>query len=442
MTSTPETRYARTTDGTHVAYQVHGDGPIDIVMLRAWHSNLDHEWREPVLAGVYRRLGSVGRVIRLDRRGTGLSDRVDLHALPTIEDRVDDIRAVMAATGSERIVAIGLAHAAALCCVFAATHPERTAGLILWSPPESTVAHASPEDVAADSEELRAMWGTRDGALGIVRHAGPSRADDEALVEWVAGDERESGSAEDGIALWRLTAETNVDEILPTIHVPTLVAWREGAARHGPYVASRIPTATTAELPGIDHMLIAGDWRAPLAAFERFIDGLQDAGETDDRVLATVVFTDLIGSTETAARLGDAGWAALLERHHGAIRRELARHRGREIDTAGDGFFAAFDGPARAIRCAIAIRQVVEGLGLRLRIGLHAGECERTGGGLRGVAVHVGARIGASAQPGEILVSNTVRDLVAGSGIGFTDAGRHALKGVPDEWQLYRVTSA
>jgi class 3 adenylate cyclase len=438
---TPETRYARTTDGTHVAYQVNGDGPIDIVVLRAWHSNLDHEWADPVLAGIHRRLGAVGRVIRLDRRGSGLSDRLDPSAPPTLEARIDDMRAVLDAASSERAVLVGLAHGAALCAVFAATYPERTAGLVIYSPPPMMVGLSDPDLLAAYRETIRTGWGTTDFARDIVDAAAPSRAGDTAFVEWVRQDHVESGSPNEAVIQWDMVTGTNIDGILTSVHVPTLVLWRQGSPNAGPYIAGRIPGATATELPGEDHVMISGDTRPWLAAVESFVQGVQARDMDADRVLATVLFTDIVGSTERASAMGDRAWRDLVERHHGAVRRELARFRGREVDTAGDGFFAAFDGTARAIRCADSIQAAVAGLGLDLKIGLHAGECERVGSGLRGVAVHVGARIGALAQPGEILVSSTVRDLVAGSGIDFEDAGIHALKGIPGSRQLYRVAS-
>jgi class 3 adenylate cyclase len=438
---TPEIRYARTTDRTHVAYQVFGEGPFDILVLRSWHSNIEHEWGEPVLAGIYRRLASLGRVLLLDRRGTGLSDPIDPDALPTLEDRVDDIRAVMAAVGSERVVLIGLAHGSGLCSVFAATHPEKTAGLVLWAPPWSVVRRQPDEHVAELLDAVRQEWGTLEAARDTVRHGGPSRADDAAFIQWIRDNELMTGSAENAVAQARLLVETNVDEVLPTIHVPTLVAWRRDSpgAESARHVAARIPHAATHELPGVDHMFISGDWRTPLRVVEDFIESLVGTETDDDRILATVMFTDIVGSTRLADELGDRAWRDLVERHHALVRRELARHRGREIDTAGDGFFAAFDGPARAVRCALAIHLAVRELGLALRIGLHAGECERAGTGLRGMAVHIGARMAGLAGPSEVLVTSTVRDLVAGSGLTFQDRGRHQLKGVPADWEIFAV---
>ena len=438
---TPETRYARTTDRTHVAYKVSGDGPIDILFMRAWSSNTENDWRDPVLSGVLRRLGSIGRVVHLDRRGTGLSDRIEVGSTPTLEQRVDDMRAVFDAIGSERVVLVGLAHASALCSVFAATYPERTAGLIAWSPPWNMVGRDQDALIAGYEDEIRAEWGTIEHARKIVRAVAPSRIEDADFAEWLRLDQLASGTVEEAIAQWRMVAETNVDDILPSVHVPTLVLWRSGSELASRHFAARIAGASAVQLPGEDHAFISGDWRTPLAEMESFIEGVADLEIESNRVLATVMFTDIVGSTDRAASLGDRAWRDVLERHHSIVRRELARHRGREIDTAGDGFFAAFDGTARAIRCAAALRDGLAALDLEVRVGLHAGECERVGTALRGVAVHVGARIGASAEASEILASSTVRDLVAGSGIAFEDAGERKLKGVPEPWQLYRVTS-
>jgi class 3 adenylate cyclase len=438
---TPEIRYARAADGTHVAYQVHGEGEMDILVLRAWYSNLEHDWEEPILTGIHRRLGSIGRVVRLDRRGTGLSDPLGPDELPTLEHRVDDMRAVLDAIHSERVVLFGLAQGAALCSVFAATYPERTAGLVIWSPPWTLIGRGDQRVADTWATAVAEQWGTEELAREIVNGAAPSRAHDPAFVEWLRRDQLASGSAQDAATQWRLVQETNVDDILPGIHVPTAVLWRSGAALAGPYVAGRIPNARAIELPGEDHVLISTTWQPALAEIERFIESLAGTEPERDRVLAAVMFTDIVASTERAAAAGDAEWRALVDRHHAAVRRELTRHRGREIDTAGDGFFAAFDAPARAIRCARAVRDAVESHGLQLRIGVHVGECERAGTGLRGLAVHAGARIAATAAPGEILVSSTVRDLVAGSGLTFEDAGMHVLKGIPEERQLYRVAS-
>lgn len=442
---TPETRYARTTDGTHVAYQVHGSGPVDMLFERGWFTNLDHEWEEPIMAGVLRRLGSIGRVIRMDRRGSGLSDRFDHARLPTVDDRVDDIEAVLRAADVERVALIGIGHGAAIFSYFAAAHPDRTVALVIFSPVRSLVTRWDEATVAAAVAETVAAWGTRAFAESVVKIGAPSRTGDEALVGWLHQDQLLSGSSEDAGALVRLAMETSVEEVLPAIHGPTLLLWREGTdaaiGETGRRIAAMMPQAEIRELPGDDLFLLAGDWKRGVTEIEGFI---LDAAERDigaDRVLAAVLFSDIVGSTERASAMGDAAWRSLVDRHHAAVRRELARHRGREIDTAGDGFFAAFDGPARAIRCAVAIREALDELGLAVRIGLHAGECERVGTGLRGVAVNIGARIGGLAVAGEVLVSSTVRDLVAGSGIGFDDTGSHLLKGIPEPWRVYRVAS-
>jgi class 3 adenylate cyclase len=438
----PETMYARTADGTHVAYQVTGEGPVDLLVMRAWFSHLEHEWEEPVLAGVLRRLGSIGRVIRLDRRGTGLSDRIDPAALPTLEDRIDDIRAVLDAARADRVVLVGMAHGGALCAYLAASYPERSLGLVLWSPPPSMLGIANSAAYDARRDTLPYGWGNVESARAAIAFVGPSRVDDPALVGWLVDEQQLTGTREEAEAQWELVTQTSVAGVLPTIHVPALVMGRAVPWVVAHQVAELLPRATLLEFPGPDHMFTSGDWKAPLVEIERFVDSLAHADPERDRVLATVMFTDIVGSTDHAVQLGDRSWAGLLEEHHAIARRALARHRGREIDTAGDGLFAAFDGPARAIRCALDIRDAVGELGISVRVGLHSGECERFDGGLRGIAVHVGARIGASASAGEVLVSRTVKDLVAGSGIAFEDAGVRQLKGVPEEWQVYRVLGA
>ena len=441
----PETRYARASDGTHVAFQVHGQGPVDILIERGWFTNLDHEWEEPILAGVYRRLGAIGRVIRMDRRGSGLSDRLDHAALPTIEARIDDILAVMGAAGSERAVLFGIGHGAAVFTVFAATHPDRTVALVFWAPVESHVTEFDEETLSASAERASGRWATREYAEQFVHDNAPSRSDDEALIRWFQEEQRLSATPDEAAALFRLAWQTSIRDVLPTVHVPTLVCWREGLDERtkvvGREIAEAVPGGVGRELPGADLFIIAGDWRGAVKEIEDFILAAADTLPDADRVLATVMFTDIVGSTEQAVAMGDRDWRELVDRHHAAVRHELSRFRGREIDTAGDGFFAAFDGPARAIRCADAVRRAVDELGLQVKIGLHAGECERADGGLRGVAVHLGARIAGVAIGGEILVSSTLRDLVAGSGIGFEDAGIHDLKGIPEPWRIYRVTS-
>jgi len=428
---------------------VSGDGPVDLVAMRAWITNLEHEWREPVLARMYRRLESMGRLIRLDRRGSGLSDRFRPGRMPTIEDRVDDVRAVMDAAGSRRAVLVGLATASRLCAVFAATHPERTAGLILYEG-EAREAWApdypwgeTPESFESSLTEVRRDWGTRELAERIVRGAAPSRVGDAAFVSWLAEDQIQSATPEEAERLARLDFETDVREVLPAVHVPTLVLARSGSggAERSRDLAGRIPRARYVELPGDDHMSISGDTDAILREIERFIETLREEEQDMDRILATLLFTDVVGSTRTAAVLGDRRWSEMIEAHHTRVRALLARHRGRLIDTAGDGVFAAFDGPARSIRCAKAIIDDARDLGLEVRAGVHTGECERVGDRLRGLAVHIGARVAALAAPSEVLVSGTVKDLVAGSGLAFDDRGTRELSGVPGEWRIYAATS-
>ena len=463
MPSSVETRYARAADGTHVAYQVTGDGPVDLVWVRAWHSNVEHEWDEPVLTRMIRRLGSIGRVIRLDRRGTGLSDRVVHRPPPTIEDRVDDIRAVMDAAGSRRAALIGLASGGTLCAMFAAAHPERTACLVLY---HTTAGRAWGDDGAPPDDPrlerfvdaLRIGWGTEAMASRMLLSSAPSRARDGGLARWLADEQRASGTLEDAIALARIDHETDIRAILPAIHAPALVLSRGGFAPAGQdeggaagggtgqlapearAIAAAIPGARLVVLPGDDHMALAGDTDAVLRAIEEFIEDLAEPVETEpNRVLTTLLFTDIAGSTAMAAALGDRRWADLLGQHHERVRELLGRYRGREVDTAGDGFLAAFDGPGRAIRCARAAMDAVAPLGLRLRAGLHTGEVEAVAGGVRGIAVHIAARVAALAAPSEVLVSSTVRDLVAGSGFAFQQRGVHELRGVPGEWALYSV---
>jgi len=445
-----ETRYARASDGTYVAYQVIGEGSPDIVLVRGWISNIEHEWAEPTLARIDRRLAATGRLIRLDRRGMGLSDRLSPQQLPTIESRLDDFVAVLDAVGARRAVMIGLGHAGGttLCAMFAAVHPARTAGLVLFHP--SARGAWAPDYPWAQTDEqferyvelVRGSWGTPELAAQWVRGGAPSRADDQALIQWFAEDQRLGGSAEDALALSRIDRETDIREALRSIHVPTLVIARSDAHEDGSrYVADCIPGATYTELAGQDTMALAGDTDAVLREIGTFVDGIPEAAaaEDDDRVLATILFADIVDSTARAVELGDRRWASLLDAERDCLRGLVARFRGREIDTAGDGYFAAFDGPGRAIRCATTAVDAVRELGLEIRVGLHTGECEERAGRLRGVAVHTGARVAALAGSSEVLVSGTVKDLVAGSGFRFGDRGRHRLKGVPGEWPIYAV---
>jgi class 3 adenylate cyclase len=439
----PEIRYAKSGD-VHIAYQVVGNGPIDLVEVPGWTSHLEYSWEQPRSVRYFRRLESFSRLIRFDKRGTGLSDRVAESDLPTLEQRMDDVRTAMDAVGSERAALFGISEGGGMSILFAATYPERVSALILYA------AYAwrgwSPEypwgRTEAQAEAFLKATETDWGGLADLRQRGPGGAADPEFQRWFSTFRRLSASPGAAVALGRMNAQIDVRDILPTIRVPTLVLHREGDRMvhvgNGRYLAEHIPAAKYVELPGDDHTLILGDTSAVLDEVEQFLTGARHAVETD-RVLATVLFTDVVGSTERAAALGDRQWRDLLEAHHGVVRQQLARFRGREIDTAGDGFLAAFDGPARATRAACAIVAAVGRLGLDIRVGIHTGECELIGDKLGGIAVHTGARVASLARPGEVLVSSTVKDLVAGSGLGFEDRGAHVLKGIPGEWRLYAV---
>jgi pimeloyl-ACP methyl ester carboxylesterase len=437
----PETRYARSGD-VSIAYQVVGDHGPDLVVVPGWISHLEYMWEEALFGAFLRRLASFARLILLDRRGTGLSDRVG--DLPSIEDRMDDVRAVMDAAGSTSAALFGISEGGPMCITFAATYPERTSALVLYGTLARFTAAPDyplglpPEALVTFTDRMFRGWGTGVSARGFA----PSRADDEAFRASWARLERLAVSPAGIRSILRMTAATDVRHVLPAVRVPTLVLHREGdrpvPIALGRYLADHIPGSRFVALPGIDHAPSAGDVEALVGEVEEFVTGVRHEPELD-RVLATVLFTDIVGSTERAAAIGDRRWRELLDAHHALVRRELERFRGREIDTAGDGFLASFDGPARAIRCASAVVDGARPLGLTIRAGLHTGECEVMGDKLGGIAVHVGARVMATAQPGEVLVSSTVKDLVAGAGIAFESRGAHAFKGVPGEWALYRV---
>jgi class 3 adenylate cyclase len=447
----PKTRYARTSDRTHVAYQVSGSGPVDICFLRAWMGHMEAEWDEPVLARMLRRLESMGRLIRLDRRGMGLSDRITHRPPPSLEERLDDIRAVMDAAGSTRAIFVSLGYATAIVTAFAATYPERTLGIALFNPiPRDRQAPgfpwaASDDEWQAELDDIRSQWATPERAGRWLAASAPSRIGDRRFYEWWAEQERMMGSAQDAITLAQLQRDTDVTDVLSAIHVPTLVMIRSvGPIDRARFVADRIPGARLSILPGEDRMAIAGDTDAVLAEIESFIDAIPNmaAAVDRDRVLSTLLFTDIVRSTELAVELGDRAWGDVLSRHLERSTQFVHGFRGRVVDTAGDGLLATFDGTGRAIRCARAIVDDAATLDLGVRAGLHTGECELVGDRLRGVAVHVASRVASMAGSGEILTTSTVKDLVAGSGIAFEDAGAHRLKGVPDEWRLYRVTGS
>jgi pimeloyl-ACP methyl ester carboxylesterase len=401
-------------------------------------------WDEPQYERFLNRLASFSRLTVFDKRGTGLSDPVPLDHLPTLEQRMDDVGAVMDAVGSERAAVFGNSEGGQMSLLFAATYPERTVALVtqgtfakrLWSPDYPWAP--TPEAREQDIRDLEASWADLDVTTLV-----PSA--DDAFKRRLAAYFRRSTSPAVGAAFLRMNTQADLRAVLPTIRVPALVIHRtddrDVNVEEGRWIASQIPGARYVELPGIDHVPWVGNQDEVLDEIEEFLTGVRPAPEPD-RVLATVLFTDIAGSTARAVELGDRRWRELLEVHHAAVRRQLDRFRGREVDTAGDGFLATFDGPARGVRCARAIVDAVRDVGLDIRAGLHTGECELVNGGVRGIAVHTGARVAAQAGPGEVLVSSTVKDLTAGSGIEFEDRGEHELKGVPGEWRLYAVTRA
>jgi pimeloyl-ACP methyl ester carboxylesterase len=439
----PETRYAMSGD-LHIAYQIVGDGPLDLVWVQGWVSNVEAMWDVRPMARFVERLASFSRVILFDKRGTGLSDPVSEKGLPSLEVRMDDLRAVLDSVGSERTALLGHSEGGNMCVLFAATYPERTLSLVtfsvyatrVWSPDYPWAP--TPKEREAWLRDVERTWGRPESIVDLA----PSLVHDPTLLEQAARYWRLSASPLAAVALGKMNTQIDVRALLPTIRVPTLVMHRTGDrdinVEEGRYIASRIPGAKFVELPGTDHFMWTEDADSVLDEIEEFLTGARPAHETD-RVLATVLFSDIVGSTERAARLGDRRWRTVLDDFYGEVRRELARFRGREVDTAGDGFLATFDGPARAIGCALAIRDGVGPLGLDVRSGLHTGEVELAGEDVRGIAVHIGARVAAEAEPGEVLVTRTVKDLVAGSGIGFEDRGIRSLKGVPDDWQLFRA---
>lgn len=439
-----DTRYARAADGVSIAYQVIGDGPRDLVWVPGFVSHLEAIWDEPTAARFLERLASFSRLILFDKRGTGMSDRVAADALPSLEQRMSDVLTVCDAAGSERAALIGVSEGAPLSVLFAATYPARTTALVLVGGfARETIAPghpwgAAPQDVDAFIEEVKQSWG---GPVGLDVRA-PSRANDQVFRDNWARYLRMGASPAAVVALTEMNASIDVRPALTACRVPTLVIHRTGdravPVESGRFLAENIPGAKLIELAGDDHIPWVGDSDAILDEIEEFLTGVRRRPEPD-RVLATVLFTDIVGSTQHLADVGDKAWGDLLAAHHRIVRRELVRFGGREMGTTGDGFVATFDGPARGIRCALAIAEAVRRAGLEVRAGLHTGEIELGAEGIHGITVHIGARIGALAAPGEVLVSRTVKDLVAGSGLVFRDAGMHTLKGVPDTWQLYIV---
>jgi len=437
----PETKYAKSGD-VHIAYRVVGEGPFDLVFTPGWVSHVEYAWEEPSLGPFLRRLASFSRLLILDRRGTGLSDRVA--RLPTLEERMDDIRAVMDAAGSKRATIFGVSESGPMSVLFAATYPERTRALVLCN----TLAKGlraddypwgrSGEAAAAFLDHFEANWGT---GVTLDLFAQSIAQDPQHRASW-ARFERLAVSPGGLRVLVGTLAEMDVRAVLPLVQAPTLVLTRAGdkvmLPAEGRFLAEHIPGGRFVELPGDDHFPWTGDTEAVLGEVQEFLTGAREAVESD-RVLATVLFTDIVDSTARAAELGDRRWRETLDAHDGAIAREITRFRGRLIKHTGDGALATFDGPARAIESATAIREQMHALGLEIRAGLHTGEVELRGQDVGGIAVHIGARVAASAVPGEIRVSSTVRDLVVGSSLRFAERGAHTLKGVPGEWQLFAV---
>lgn len=433
----PETRYAKSGD-LRIAYQVTGSGPLDLVFVPGFISNLDLAWENPGLAHFFSRLAAFSRLIRFDKRGTGLSDRMS--GIANLEDRMDDVRAVMDAVGSERAALFGISEGGPMSLLFAATYPERASALVLYG---SYARHptVTAETIEGHVEILDRTWGT--GGY-TARFTTPSIAANEAARRMAARVERQSASPSAVAAIMRMNSDIDARQILPTVRTPTLVLHRLGDTRitvdAGQYIADHVPGAKLVTLPGSDH----GFWTDReivdriVDETEEFLTGSRSEAEAD-RVLATVLFTDIVDSTKRAAELGDRRWRALLDRHDEAVRQHLTRFRGREVKNLGDGFLATFDGPARAVRCASAIAETVQPLGIAVRSGLHTGEIELKRDDIGGIAVHVAARVADMAEPGETLVSSTVRDLVAGSGLRFDDRGLHMLRGLPEQVHLYSV---
>ncbi|MCI4330939.1 MAG: adenylate/guanylate cyclase domain-containing protein [Thermoplasmata archaeon] len=436
-----ETRYAKS-GGVYIAYQRFGSGPLDLVLVPGWVSHLEYAWEDPVHARFLERLASFARVVCFDKRGTGLSDRVA--GLPILEERTEDVRAVMDHIGLERAAIFGVSEGGSMSALFAATHPDRTTALILygafakriwskdypWAP--------TPEEREQWITSLEAGW----GGGGDLSTIAPSIAHDPAAREWYGTYCRVSATPSAAVTLARMNTDIDIRSLLPSIHVPTLVLQRMGdrdvSFENGRFLARSIAGAKLVELAGDDHAWWAGDMDSILDEVEEFLTGSRPIATTDRR-LTTVLFTDIVGSTERAGTGGDKPWRDLLVRHNELVRKELARFHGREVKTTGDGFLATFDGPARGIQCARAIRESVASLGISLRFGLHTGECEILGEDVAGVGVHLAQRVMAKAAPGEILVSSTVKDLVSGSPLRFDARGAHSLKGVPGKWRLFAV---
>jgi pimeloyl-ACP methyl ester carboxylesterase len=444
MADTPTTRFARNGD-VHLAYQVVGDGPVDLLFVDDWVHHVELVWEVAEYARFLRRLSGFARLIHFDRRGTGLSDPVPPEALPDLETQVSDVIAILDAAGSQRPAVFGVQVGSLIAMMLAATHPERCSRLVLYAPaamsmdaPDYPMAPILGNDVDVIVDTM--VQEMASGGEGIIPGLAPSRAADARFVASIARMTRSAVRPGTIGHFFRQSLLTDLRDILPTIAVPTLVLHRSAdpviPIALGRQVASLIPEATLVELEGGDHFAFTGDSDAIVDEIEEFLVGTRSGAEPD-RVLATLLFTDIVDSTRTAAELGDRGWHDLLDEHQALVRRDIERFRGRELATTGDGFLASFDGPARAVRCAQSIVREASDLGLEVRAGVHAGEFDLRGNDARGLSVHIAARVADLAGPGEVLASSTVKDLLAGSGIEFEPRGEHELKGVPDMWRLF-----
>jgi class 3 adenylate cyclase/pimeloyl-ACP methyl ester carboxylesterase len=444
----PDVQYARSGD-VAIAYQTVGTGSVDVVFARGFAGDLLSVWEQPLMTRFIEDLASFSRVTLVDKRGTGLSDRV--REVPTLETRMDDLRAVMDDMGSEQAILWTAQEGARLATLFAATYPERTAGLVLFDP--SAKGRRTPDypwaltdqEWSSWLDEVNEHWGRTEFLERQLAEWAPSKQDDPEFRTWFLAHMRRGLSPGSALAFFEMVMESDVSEVLSSVRVPTVVLSSEAERGPGRYFAEHIRGARLVELPSslrsIYHWIDDGAHEIAMRE-TRKLAAVEPSVARGDRVLATVLFTDIVGSTERASELGDRAWRHLLDRHHAVVRRRLTQFRGEEIDTAGDGFFASFDGPGRAIECARSLVADVGALGLDLRVGVHTGECERHDGKLAGIAVPVGARVASAAAPGEVLVSGTVKDLVAGSGLEFEDRGVHELKGVPGEWRLFAVRAA
>lgn len=437
----PRTQYARS-GRVNIAYQVVGDGALDLVYVPGWVSNIELNWEEPEYARFLGRLAAFSRLITFDKRGTGLSDRVSDDALPTLEQRMDDLRAVLDAVRSDRAAIFGVSEGGGLSMLYAATCPERTTALVtfgsfakrIWSPDYPWAP--TPEARAREYEEVEREW----GHLMDLAHYIPSKIHDREYAQRLATYLRRSASPSAAVTLLRMNTQIDVERVLPAIHVPTLIMHRRDdldvKVEEARWLAARIADARIVEFPGADHLPWVGDQDSVLDEVQEFLTGIRPR-RSADRVLATVLFTDIVDSTARIAKIGDGDWRKLLAKHDAMVRRELGTFRGHEVNTTGDGFVATFDGPARGVRCALSIVRGARDLGLEIRAGVHTGEVELDDAAVSGIGVHIAARVAALARGGEVLVSRTVRDLVSGSGLAFEDRGTHTLKGVPEDWQLY-----